>query len=590
MKNCLLHIKHLILAMTILLLSACTDTEFLLTDEPGEEGDRVQLEVFARVNSYNPLTRGATANEEELGETPWILVFSGNNNSATFIEAAQTYKVDELDQKYVVLSKQANSCRLLILGNPQSKFYVGNTSYDFSVDNFKSVLTGKTFSEACSLLLTEPLHDPQTSVPFIGDSFPMCEMLDLPQIATGTRIEGTSGELELKRAVAKVILENRADNFILKSIVEVVDAPRYAKWFQADNNIPSLSAGDLIDYRNDGSAIILADNNSTKADPLYLYESGIGNNTYLIVVGEYNGKDYYYKMEFVDTDRNKIDLLRNHQYTFTIIKALGAGHEQIEDARVAPAFNNTCVLIALEVTDLSAYETIAFDTYYLSLSNSIFIAYMEEGKYGEFEDAFTLVTNCAIDFPKAREIIPINHWWPTGAADIEVIEPADKKIPIVTSSTTDPRITKVKLGIKSTLANPSLQSVELKLGNLNTRVHVRRWPAIKAIGEVFKVKDNYGDFYFLSGNVVDEGDARQWIKLAPGPNADDIRNDASDIVVDNGNIYVHVLPNSGTTGNGITRSGTIYLTTTKQVWNSLVSDDTPKTSFRIKVNITQLGQ
>lgn len=53
---------------------------------------------------------------------------------------------------------------------------------------------------------------------------------------------------------------------------------------------------------------------STKDEPVYLYESATGNNTYLIIQGTYANKDYYYKMAVIDKDGYLMDILRNREY------------------------------------------------------------------------------------------------------------------------------------------------------------------------------------------------------------------------------------------------------------------------------------
>ena len=49
--------------------------------------------------------------------------------------------------------------------------------------------------------------------------------------------------------------------------------------------------------------------------------------------GTYENKDYFYKLVLVDGNYNLMDILRNHSYTFTIIKAKGPGYDTVEDAK-----------------------------------------------------------------------------------------------------------------------------------------------------------------------------------------------------------------------------------------------------------------
>ena len=62
------------------------------------------------------------------------------------------------------------------------------------------------------------------------------------------------------------------------------------------NNMANLTEYCQTGY---GSSLVVTDNSavgqSTEMKPLYLYESDIQNNTYLIVEGTYENKDYFYK-------------------------------------------------------------------------------------------------------------------------------------------------------------------------------------------------------------------------------------------------------------------------------------------------------
>ena len=59
-----------------------------------------------------------------------------------------------------------------------------------------------------------------------------------------------------------------------------------------------------------------------------------------------------------------MDILRNHSYTFTIIKAKGPGYDTIEDAKASKA-SNVDLDYKLSVDDSYSYEMISNNDFYL---------------------------------------------------------------------------------------------------------------------------------------------------------------------------------------------------------------------------------
>lgn len=337
------------------LMSGCEDSIHLSErpDNNKPQADKVQIEIFARANSYHYPTVRTMDDEDRVGKTPWILVFKGENANATFVEAVQAFEM--VGKRYVILTKQSDNSKyqLLILANPlNDKFYYGNnvTEYLFTESDLRmNMIPGiTTLSEVCAKMLTEPLESPATSViPFSndGETIPMSYLLGVDKIDTTTRIENSDGStIELIRAAAKMVVANKADNFYLKGITAVVNVPRQGRLHNQDGTVMNNMAN-LTEYCQTGygSSLVVTDNSavgqSTEMKPLYLYESDIQNNTYLIVEGTYENKDYFYKLVLVDGNYNLMDILRNHSYTFTIIKAKGPGYDTVEDAKASKASN-----------------------------------------------------------------------------------------------------------------------------------------------------------------------------------------------------------------------------------------------------------
>ena len=592
------------------LMSGCEDSIHLSErpDNNKPQADKVQIEIFARANSYHYPTVRTMDDEDRVGKTPWILVFNGENANATFVEAVQAFEM--VGKRYVILTKQSGNSKyqLLILANPlNDKFYFGFnvTYYLFTESDLRmNMIPGiTTLSEVCAKILTEPLESPATSViPFSNDgkTIPMSYLLGVDKIDTTTRIENSDGStIELIRVAAKVVVANKADNFYLKGITAVVNVPRQGRLHNQDGTVMNNMAN-LTEYCQTGygSSLVVTDNSavgqSTEMKPLYLYESDIQNNTYLIVEGTYENKDYFYKLVLVDGNYNLMDILRNHSYTFTIIKAKGPGYDTVEDAKASKA-SNVDLDYKLSVDDSYSYEMISNNDFYLGVSNSVFIAYASEDKIYEVT---SVATNCKTNFPNSCRIGD-NHIEVDDA--FSLINPVDgARIPIVEGSTPDPNITQVESLITSKLRlHEDYQTDEggiyrknayitLKLGNLEKKIRVRQRLAVPQEGLILKYMpttedvDSYDmNFYCLTAYVEDGADNHKtWIKLRPS--SSDGRNITDRITVDDGKIYMEVTANEGTAS----RNGLVYLTTIKAPDNS----SGIRTTQRVKINITQKGK
>ena len=606
----MIHIIRL-LSLTFLMLTASCEHETLLVENPERETvaeEKVQIEIFTRVNSYRlPATRGLE-DEETVGKTPWVFVFKGAGGNARLIEVVQAFEM--IKKRYVLLTKQADDSKyqLLILANPQVEFYYGDAvnGYEFNMEK----LLGKMkpgvviLSEVCENLLTEPLATPAIAVmPFnySGATIPMSYLLEVDRVDNTTQIANADGSpLLLVRSIAKMTVTNKAVNFELKGITAVVNVPRQGQLHNWGNSIMD-NTSNLTEYRTDAgySAPLITpetvnDWQQTENSPVYLYESGMQNNTYLILQGTYEGKDYYYKMALIGNGKHMLDILRNHAYAFTINTVNGPGYDTVADAKASKA-SNVDIDYSILIDDSNTYEVVANNDYYLGVSNSVFIAYTDENKDHE---AVEFITDCKTDFPEAKTIRDNENMLAGGVFGLR--KPIDGLIPIVNQETTDPRKTAVEVYVSNWLkwyedtqyyqgVRRDNAYITLKLGNLVKSVHIRQRDALPAGGTTLKymptgntdVAVHEMNYYCLSAFVEKGSDnPPAWIKLRPSTGA--ARDDTENITVDDGKIHIEVLPNVASAP----RTGIIYLVTIRDPDGSVGSHVTQ----RIKVSVTQLGK
>ena len=266
-------------------------------------------------------------------------------------------------------------------------------------------------------------------------------------------------------------------------------------------------------------------------------------------------------MAFVDGSFQKMDLLRNYEYTFTIVNVYGEGHETLDGAVQAPAYNNTHLDIKLTVTDLSAYETTAFDDYYLSVSNSVYIG------YGNLATVSYDICSIYLVAEGTSTQLPITGTITSSTGLLAVTAPTGG-INVTTSS---PQSFTLKAQMASGFVSGE---ITLRFGNLKKVIEVKKNSAKLTAATVLSFPNvDYG-YYMLSGKV-DNFSPGYWIKLSPY-NVLPRDNDAGEITVDDGRVDAHITAGSN-------RTGTVYFSTV------IDPSDTGGTQYarRIKLDIVQ---
>lgn len=604
MRDWLRHIEVLGCFLIILLLQGCTAEEkMIVAPEDTVSQEKVRLELCLQTDYYSlPVTRAALDNENRI-ETVWVLVFKGTTGAATFIEAAKvefTQPDSDPLRGWVTLKRQSSACRLLFLANPG--VLDGGIS---QLEDLESLLHSLPDAEKTiqyisdQILLTPNLDNPQPTAPYRNPDqpLPMSRLIDVDGIGIASQIE-TSVSLTLERSVAKLTVRrtNDIDDSLFKmaGIVAVLNAPRQGRLYQSGTSLPD-PAVNRTDYKSESPLFAAAEvvgalNNSTENNPVYLYETGEDNELSVILKCSWQGEEgHYYKIVMVDEvnvgDTDDYDykpVYRNHEYIFTITRASGPGYSSLQAAIVSRP-SNTNLDYTIQVVDTDAYEIAANNDYYLGISNSVFIVY-SSAAYNEL-DAFTLITNCARDFPATENVIEAkNFWWIPDPPRILLTDPSDAKIPIVSGATSDPVVQPVRIGFSSEINNGA-DYVYLKLGNLEKEVFIRRFDAVAPQGTVISPPDLWNEFYCFSASV--DENARDWIKLARGSDPGDIRNDADHLLADNGKLSIHVTENNGTNE----RTGIVYIVCSKRSNVNDVPDliQHQGSVFRIKMVITQQG-
>lgn len=544
-----IHIIYLLVLLTF--FSACSIKEEV-PGEPVTIGEtKVRFELFTKAGTYGLPVSRAGENESVVDQQPWVLVFLGTGGTASFVEAVQAELYN--GKTYVYLEEQAGNCQLLILANSPSRFYMNGVGYAYTADNFVNTLRGRDLDYACRNLLTEALIDPQYTVPYIGQKLPMSDLVNLSKIDASVTIPN----IQLKRIVGKIVVENTDADFVLEGITVVTNVAKNSKLHNLTDALEqNIGADNLVEYRKDDSYAlnivdaeeIVTGGQTTKNNPLYVYEThSLSNDTYLVIRGHYKGESFFYKMALVNNDQHVLDILRNTEYIFTITSVRGRGFISMADAKASLA-SNTNLDYSILVQEESSYEIVSNNEYYLGVTNSHFEIYASAAS-GTAYVAFSLITDCKSESIGERTI--------TATSGLRIVSPVDGMIPV---STTLPSQVKIEM-----LAGFTSGEIELRLGNLRKIVTVKRREQVTSSGTI--ISSFIDDGYYISAYVEDYVN-HCWLKL--GPEEGEVRNDPDYIYVDNGKIKLYVEKN--TSGN---REGVVYVSVGKGI------------TQRIKVYITQ---
>ena len=544
-----IHIIYLLVLLTF--FSACSIKEEV-PGEPVTIGEtKVRFELFTKAGTYGLPVSRAGENESVVDQQPWVLVFLGTGGTASFVEAVQAELYN--GKTYVYLEEQAGNCQLLILANSPSRFYMNGVGYAYTADNFVNTLRGRDLDYACRNLLTEALIDPQYTVPYSGQKLPMSDLVNLSKIDASVTIPN----IQLKRIVGKIVVENTDADFVLEGITVVANVAKNSKLHNLTDALEqNIGAENLVEYRKDDSYAlnivdaeeIVTGGQTTKNNPLYVYEThSLSNDTYLVIRGHYKGESFFYKMALVNNDQHVLDILRNTEYIFTITSVRGRGFISMADAKASLA-SNTNLDYSILVQEESSYEIVSNNEYYLGVTNSHFEIYASAAS-GTAYVAFSLITDCKSESIGERTI--------TATSGLRIVSPVDGMIPV---STTLPSQVKIEM-----LAGFTSGEIELRLGNLRKTVTVKRREQVTSSGTI--ISSFIDDGYYISAYVEDYVN-HSWLKL--GPEEGEVRNDPDYIYVDNGKIKLYVEKN--TSGN---REGVVYVSVGKGI------------TQRIKVYITQ---
>ncbi len=554
-KTNLYRLLQALTAILMLLIYACTDETLIADSEefPAVPEGMTTLELYTNAEEYQaPATRAGSANEGFIGSTPWILVYRGTDDTATFVEAAQAFVIG--NGSYVTLTKTTHESKVIVIANAPSTFYNGTAEVPFDIANLTAYLTANPrLGDAMNGFLTAQLATPnQTTVPYtaqtgVAPTLPMTGRTTLYTIAAGTTIGTVTNKLMLKRIVAKVTVESASIPSFTLYGATVVNTPRSGRLFQSEQSTLKNNTGNLTDYltstTGDGvSGIAPAISNSTSLNPIYIYESRKEENASVIIRGNHFGTFLYYKLAFNDS-KGSIDVLRNKAYKF-IISAVppSEGYTTVAEAKANPPSN---IRYQLEVTDQTSAEILDNGEFYLGLSNSEYYLYDDAAVSGN-AIALTITTNATAGMDFSGNSITATTTIGTAFS----VSPSAITLASTpgTTATTDVRVTLPAYTTSTT------GTINIRLGNLTKSIRFVRAASYTPIA--------YPALFgtILYAKVTSQGTGgTNWLTLS----ADGVTPGGTEVALpEPGDLYIMTTNNLVENSGGARTGGEVYITRT----------------------------
>ncbi len=328
--------------------------------------DSYEVTLRMVVPRTHSATRAIGQSEECTISTLDVLVFRVNGTNETFVYSEQGTPAPgnvtgAVHQEFNVTMQVENyQQRLVLITNARAQVGALLSSADWRGTDKETMLAGLKYT-----IPMTPKGWNSTSpsnfdvMPMWGESVP--EMITMSGITT-------SAEINLMRMVARVDVRldtsvaGLTDKFKLKSVglynsntsgLIVPSSANVTNNVATAPSLPSpLSTFPPLTYTDFSSPGVT---DVAMTGVIYMLEAKSNINfalTPCLVIGGIYGSDItvtYYRINFVDANKNQVDILRNNLYTINITNVAGSGHVSLEDAFNAQVGNTRNFSVSLQL-------------------------------------------------------------------------------------------------------------------------------------------------------------------------------------------------------------------------------------------------
>ncbi|MCD7901972.1 MAG: FimB/Mfa2 family fimbrial subunit [Bacteroides sp.] len=392
----LLKVYILLLELLFLntLFQSCAD-EYIKTDVPQQDSE-IMIQVKLPGTSSLEDTRGLTdQNENHLADL-MVLAFDVNGNYLYKSEARLTEEGYGGNVRTCYVSLKKGECDLMFLANCKSILNSFTIPADATKDTFRNGLP-------VSLSGKWNAGSNYTPLPMWGEKN---EVTILPNISFKDE-----EAVYLIRAIAKVDVTIDRDlvpteNLQLKSILFYHGAssshiiPDEAVWDGVNHKVTGISSGSGS-YTSKNQAMEYEesdlDTDGFLTNTIYVPETSAGSENALpvtpslVIEADYNGEASWYRIDFLDEEKNFISLLRNYRYEVKITGVQGRGYADKNEAYTARSQNLEVEIFTYQDGSLT---NIMYDgQYFLAWNPKEFEFSREARSESSTDNKLTLETN-----------------------------------------------------------------------------------------------------------------------------------------------------------------------------------------------------
>lgn len=340
--------------INLFILVGCHQDNIELSQQPPTDGEKVTISLSVQIPEAQSAMSRAFNDDGSNIDKLCLVVFNENNYLS---EVAWAYDLKYTPTDYTAAEDEV--CFKVNLKPSGSKRYIHFIAYqndatESAPDELTTQLNNIQYGAEATIMSA-------LNVSGIKDAY--WQRLELAEIRDNDDTKAAMRRVPLVRNFAKITVTNSAANFAITQIAVVTPPSKgsIVPYFDGDFAVfndakaPRLyetilgtgyngySPSDYLPNNNELGQTVAWGENATSVST-YLYERNQRTNTdkltYLLIAGEYNGGDVsYYKLDLVDANGDRYNILRNFNYNVRIESVVGNGLSYDDALANAPGNN-----------------------------------------------------------------------------------------------------------------------------------------------------------------------------------------------------------------------------------------------------------
>jgi hypothetical protein len=292
----------------LIIIAGCSQDVIIIPDQQIQEGEEVAVSFNTIIPEFKTVVTRANGGVNDM----YVLVFDENGNYIARRQATLSNQTETGGTFIVQLPSSSNSRIVHFISN-----------YDWSGFND---IAGLNEATVVALLSTS--------------NTTFWSRVELENGISSTSFSGLT--VSLLRNQAKISVVNEADELTFNGFT-IHNKPSKGSVAQYSSTT-GFEEGVITEPLD--MTLIPAQSSDISTDEKYLFErknAYATDITTVIVRGNYNGQQYYYKIDLIDSEKNRYDIERNYHYIVKIKTVTRAGYTSFNDALEGASHNNTAL-------------------------------------------------------------------------------------------------------------------------------------------------------------------------------------------------------------------------------------------------------